>query len=345
MSLKLSAASPEIALSAEETSEQNAAAGTPVKWSAPSCPFAVTYLPFVLDDIRSDAMHAADEAGGSETGGILLGYFREQQLTITGCIPFVCANGNGPFFVLSEKDRRNFRYLLTGAQRDPAGGPVGWYRSQWSSAVSLSDYDREMHQRFFPEPWQVLLILQMDPALPAQASFFFRGLDGAIETEGSPFELGPLPPEPVPAPALPYHAPEPPRAPFGFGWPFRSFKRIASRRTDSEEHKTQALLLETAAEVERLRREHASLREENAALQASLEDLARDRDSLRDAKAAFASAPPDTSAVETERDELRKQIADLEAALAREAQRSLRAETELKDMRELMVHLSRRGSR
>jgi hypothetical protein len=89
------------------------------------------------------------------------------------------------------------------AKRNPTDRqPVGWYHSHTRSEIFLSETDQDIHQRFFPEPWQVALVLKPHTFEPTRGGFFFREADGSIRGAASyrEFILDPLPMRPVPAP-------------------------------------------------------------------------------------------------------------------------------------------------
>ena len=117
---------------------------------------------------------------------------------ITGYAPLDCEHAFGPSFTLSDRDQERLADLLKSAV--PAGlRAAGWYHSHTRSEISFSGPDREIHQRFFPEPWQVALVLRPHTFQPTRAGFFFREPDGSIQGEAScaEFALEPLPPRPV----------------------------------------------------------------------------------------------------------------------------------------------------
>ena len=78
---------------------------------------------------------------------------------------------------------------------------MGWYHSHTRSEIFFSDADLEIHHRFFPEPWQVALVLRPHTFKPTRGGFFFRGKDGAIRGDASclEFVLDPLPARPLPS--------------------------------------------------------------------------------------------------------------------------------------------------
>jgi len=57
---------------------------------------------------------------------------------------------------------------------------VGWYHTHPRLGIFLSHYDKWLHQHFFPEPWQVALVI--DPHA-AEGGFFIRNSRGALDPE------------------------------------------------------------------------------------------------------------------------------------------------------------------
>jgi proteasome lid subunit RPN8/RPN11 len=187
------------------------------RWNPSECPFTVEYVPRVLDDIRLavvDAFYSLPR-GGAEIGGILLGRAEQGRTVITDAIPVECEHAFGPSFTLSETDQAQFGAKLADAGGSANSKPVGWYHSHTRSEIFLSDADLLIHKKFFPEPWQVALVLKPHTFQPTRAGFFFRDRDGAIRADAShqEIELIPLPLEKVPADdpaAKPEPAPPPP---------------------------------------------------------------------------------------------------------------------------------------
>ena len=62
---------------------------------------------------------------------------------------------------------------------------MGWYHSHTRSEIFLSDADLEIHRRFFPEPWQVALVMKPHTFQPTRIGFFFREADGSVQAERS----------------------------------------------------------------------------------------------------------------------------------------------------------------
>src|SRR5581483_8524354 len=153
-----------------------------------------------LDDIRLAVVDAffSLPRGGAEIGGILLGRFEAQRLLILDYAPLECEHAFGPAFTLSPTDQTRLGDMLRQTYR---GGlrPIGWYHSHTRSEISLCEADLDIHNRYFPEPWQVALVLRPSTLQPTQAGFFFRESDGSIRAQASyqEFVLEPLPVQPL----------------------------------------------------------------------------------------------------------------------------------------------------
>jgi proteasome lid subunit RPN8/RPN11 len=173
-------------------------------WSTPECPFRIEYAARIMDDIRLAVVDAffSLPRGGAEIGGILWGRWEKDCLLILDYAPLDCEHATGPSFTLSARDEEKLRALLAGARSDVPGlQPIGWYHSHTRSEIFLSEKDLEVHNRYFPEPWQVALVLKPHTFQPARAGFFFREPSGRIHAAASYREiiLEPLPMRPGPA--------------------------------------------------------------------------------------------------------------------------------------------------
>jgi proteasome lid subunit RPN8/RPN11 len=176
-----------------------------ISWSVAECPFTIESSARVLDDIRlavTDALFSLPK-GGAEIGGILLGSFETGRLAIVEHAALDCEHAHGPGFTLSPADEGRLMALLA-AHGDSGTGvrPVGWYHSHTRSGIFLSDADLLIYQRFFPEPWQVAMVMKPHTFQPARIGFFFRGTDGSVHAEASYQEatLDALPIHQLPSP-------------------------------------------------------------------------------------------------------------------------------------------------
>ncbi len=161
---------------------------TIITWSVPECPFTIETSARVLDDIRLTIMDAffSLPRGGAEIGGILLGTFQNGRLVITDYAALDCEHAYGPSFTLSPPDEGRLTRLLSAHANDPGGArPVGWYHSHTRSEIFLSDADLKIHQTYFPESWQVALVMKPHTLQPARIGFFFREADGSVHAAAS----------------------------------------------------------------------------------------------------------------------------------------------------------------
>ena len=133
---------------------------------------------------------------GAEIGGLLLGSWDGEQLSITAFEPLDCEHASGPSFTLSARDQTLLADMISVSRRNPPNRqPVGWYHSHTRSEIFLSETDQDLHHRFFPEAWQIALVLKPHTFEPTRAGFFFRAVDGSIHGEATyqEFRLDPLP--------------------------------------------------------------------------------------------------------------------------------------------------------
>ena len=154
--------------------------------------------------------------GGAEIGGILLGTFENARLVISGYAALDCEHAYGPSFTLSPPDEARLEQLLsTHANLDGGLRPVGWYHSHTRSEIFLSDADLNIHQRFFPESWQVALVMKPHTFQPARIGFFFREADGSVHANASyreeVLDAAPVRQMPSGAPAAPPSNDPPPQ--------------------------------------------------------------------------------------------------------------------------------------
>lgn len=177
-----------------------------ITWTVPECPFAVECVPRILDDIRLAIVDAffSLPRGGAEIGGILLGRYSDDRVTVAEYLALECEHAMGPSFILSARDEAQLQQLLD--QPHPAGlRPVGWYHSHTRSEIFLSDADQLIHKRFFPEPWQVALVFKPHTFQPMRCGFFFRAADGVMRADSSyrEFVLEAMPLRPMPSGVAP----------------------------------------------------------------------------------------------------------------------------------------------
>lgn len=122
--------------------------------------------------------------GGVEVGGILLGTREEGSVTVRAFRELGCEHDHGPAFELSEKDcaRLESRLAEAAGEEELQGlCVVGWFHSSSSREVAVTQADRKLHERYFKEPWQVLMVVRRSKGEPVTVGFFHRGPTGALQ--------------------------------------------------------------------------------------------------------------------------------------------------------------------
>lgn len=176
-------------------------------WSVSGHPLAIEYSLSVLQEIRTLVVDGFNRVphGGVEVGGVLFGEHVAENgdvVRILNFRPLACEHASGPSFVLSEADRAALEELLQSVHSDESLRglePVGWYHSHTRSGIFLSRDDLEIWKRYFPEPWQIAMVLRPAKSDPTRVGFFFRELDGSVRAEASykEFTIGPVRSAPV----------------------------------------------------------------------------------------------------------------------------------------------------
>jgi hypothetical protein len=179
-------------------------------WRAPQVARSIEYPLEVMEEIRA---FACDELlqlshGGDEVGGVLFGTRREDLIRILTWRPIACEHVQGETLQLSYNDRMNLAVQLEVARQNSDLKdlrPLGWFVSHWRGDVALSPSDLEIYNGFFPDSWQVALVVCPKGSGRAQAGFFVRETDGTMVSDASYqcFELEPLRAEPAPTSAAP----------------------------------------------------------------------------------------------------------------------------------------------
>ncbi len=156
-------------------------------WRLAGHPQVVEYAIPVLDDIVADVVSGFRKFphGGLGVGGVLFGEGEKHLVRILATRPMPCDHTAGPTFTLSDADHQALDRLLAEAGNDPdlAGlKPVGWYHSHTRSGLHFTPSDLDVHERHFPEPWQIAVVLRPDLDRPTAAGIFTRGEGGAVPT-------------------------------------------------------------------------------------------------------------------------------------------------------------------
>jgi proteasome lid subunit RPN8/RPN11 len=167
---------------------------TTAAWRAPGHPLTIEYSIHVLEELRAATEDGFQKIphGGIEVGALLFGTEDETLVRVLEWRPIECDHSNGPGFNLSPRDLAALEALIAQCRHAPELQPlqlVGWFHSHTRSGIFLSQADLAIHDRFFPGPRKIALVMRMTKDPPARAGFFVRDSDGSIRTESSPAEF------------------------------------------------------------------------------------------------------------------------------------------------------------
>ncbi len=147
-------------------------------WEVPGKPISIQLSLDVVDRLQQDVMRGfgAVPRRGAEVGGILLG-------AVQGAGPLLRIEDyqlvpieykRGPSYRLSSQDLQAFEAALHQAGDGKALRPVGYFRSHTRDSVGLSDEDRELVAKYFPELGSVVLVIRPFGTKPSVGGFYFR---------------------------------------------------------------------------------------------------------------------------------------------------------------------------
>jgi len=159
-------------------------------WVVPESPVDVEYSLVVIDEIRQVVADGFQrlQRGGIEVGGVLYGTREGRILRILAMREIACEHARGPTFHLSDNDRAALTAQLARDKEDmrlEGMLVVGWFLSHTRSDVTLQQSDLDTYSAFFPEPWQVTMVVHPGRAGAMRAGFFVREPDGTVKGERS----------------------------------------------------------------------------------------------------------------------------------------------------------------
>jgi proteasome lid subunit RPN8/RPN11 len=126
-------------------------------------------------------VHAASEME-EETGGILVGQWcadidtEEQFIVIENALPARYTRQGSVFLTFTQDTIVDIHEKIE--KRYPGKQIVGWYHTHPKMGIFLSRYDTWLHNNFFPEQWQVALVIEPHKRL---GGFFVRQVDGGLD--------------------------------------------------------------------------------------------------------------------------------------------------------------------
>ena len=126
-------------------------------------------------------VHAAGEME-DETGGVLIGQWcadlvtNEEFIIIENALPARYTRQGSVYLTFTQATLNDFHNEIE--ERFPGKQIVGWYHTHPKMGIFLSHYDTWLHANFFPEPWQVALVVEPHKKL---GGLFIRQTDGGFD--------------------------------------------------------------------------------------------------------------------------------------------------------------------
>ena len=159
-------------------------------WTVAESPVEVEYSLVVIDEIRQVVADGFQrlQRGGIEVGGVLYGTREDRTVRILAMREIACEHARGPTFHLSDNDRAALTAQLARDKEDmrlEGMLVVGWFLSHTRSDVTLQQSDLDTYSAFFPESWQVTMVVHPGRAGLMRAGFFVREPDGSVKGERS----------------------------------------------------------------------------------------------------------------------------------------------------------------
>jgi len=159
-------------------------------WVVPESPVDVEYSLIVIDEIRQVVADGFQrlQRGGIEVGGVLYGTRQDRVVKVMAMREIACEHARGPTFHLSDNDRAALTAQLVRDKEDmrlEGLVVVGWFLSHTRSDVTLQQSDLDTYNAFFPQPWQVTMVVHPGRTGTMRAGFFVREPDGSVKGERS----------------------------------------------------------------------------------------------------------------------------------------------------------------
>ena len=117
-----------------------------------------------------------------EVGGVLLGKWcmdsetNRQYIVVTAALPARFTQQGSVFLTFTQDSLVDIHVKIDEVY--PEDTIVGWYHTHPRMGVFLSPYDTWLHDHFFPEPWQVALVIEPQAEV---GGFFVRQADGGLD--------------------------------------------------------------------------------------------------------------------------------------------------------------------
>jgi proteasome lid subunit RPN8/RPN11 len=117
----------------------------------------------------------------NEVGGILVGEWcmdenNEQFIVVEHALPARYTRQGSVYLTFTQASLVDIHDQIDANYKGQK--IVGWYHTHPSMGVFLSHYDTWLHHNFFPEPWQVALVVE---PVSATGGFFIRQKNGLLD--------------------------------------------------------------------------------------------------------------------------------------------------------------------
>jgi len=118
----------------------------------------------------------------NEVGGVLIGQWCQDQesgqqfVVVQHALPARFTRQSSVYLTFTQDTLVDLHDQLE--KRFPNEKIVGWYHTHPRMGIFLSHYDTFLHKNFFPEPWQVALVIE---PYSSQGGFFIRQADGSFD--------------------------------------------------------------------------------------------------------------------------------------------------------------------
>jgi proteasome lid subunit RPN8/RPN11 len=118
----------------------------------------------------------------NEVGGALIGQWCQDQesgqqfVVVQHALPARFTRQSNVYLTFTQDTLVDLHDQLE--KRFPNEKIVGWYHTHPRMGIFLSHYDTFLHKNFFPEPWQVALVIE---PYSSQGGFFIRQADGSFD--------------------------------------------------------------------------------------------------------------------------------------------------------------------
>lgn len=189
-------------------------------WKAPGHPLLIEYSRTVMESIATEVVQAFHRGvtQGAEICGVLYGKHKPDLVQIHAWRLVATASAGSSRLSWTPAVEAELQRWLDAPRWDAKLSglvPVGWVHSTTRRSVTLAGMALEAYERYFPQLWQIALVIRPSFQRPTMAGFFIREPGGGVRSEASYREFvllesireaSPNPSSP-PAEALPVEAP------------------------------------------------------------------------------------------------------------------------------------------